>query len=996
MPQPSFWLKVSKKYVVENFESLLEYIKDYNYSPSGDGQGDFGESVRCLAETASDFAAQCRQAKIWEHPQLEVDADTAVRLMAASVLARRKMGVDDHEGILNLIEVLLASGQQLAPDVAASLLRLAIDCMCRRPIESLGFSFVQILPARFIPATLPSLLAATKIGKDPGRKAEFEGKGCLEVSADGIIAAPMNLDSFRRAKCKPALDDAELVRIVEQDAKHLSEVEELLLYYPRLSSALERVRHSRPKVKPEFSIGARMIAEVVFANGYTVRVRTVSPDYKSIEGKLDIPPKFFYYVPRRAFLAQVQVGDVLKVERIERDEYLFTLVDDDFSDFVADYGGEMQGEDVWAVFMSHFRTGIGTRWLTEDGLQVNVGWSVPDGITTEVGAPEKVALTMKELSTDNSGKKILNAAFSEYGDVNVEACNVSRFEEDAYEEFCGRYLEWSKDINGVAIKQDVELDRLESGDVVVAGRLLAVMADAPNISTSKRLERLTMAMTLLKMAGRADADAYVRHRLDYIRAIAGFASGASPMSLMLRRPDELEEVEDSRLRDLVVESLRGYKEQEITHADSTAGRVPGGRHIDAGTPELIRQLVDASNILIDKIDGAEIQRIKKTISSRLGVADCYRFAYSDLPYYGDETETLELKQSCTMPPQNRRSTSAVKNLEMQKYAILKGVCAFLNASQSGDLIVGVSDTGYAVGLKDDIDRLYSAHIISEPNADRLRLYMKNAIDKAFTTLDGSMGGPAITADYVSCDIERAGDNIEVLRIHVKPFPWGVVKFAAPAGSRPDGFADVYCRTSGASTPMAPDAVRTIRMRKKKALGNEDAKMLPIMEAIDEHRCVQLRGYASSYGTSDHKVEPHRILFDLKAVQAFDLKSRSMMLFKLNRIDAVERTSDRWKNESLHRDLDVDIFGMMQSEETPGEMVTVKLTDYALSLLREEFPAVDSKARIEPNGDADRNRFARRLSTEIFSPQGIGRFILGLRREIEIVEGPTLKDYIAKY
>lgn len=996
MPQPSFWLKVSKRYVIENFESLIDYINRYEYSPGGDGHADFEESVECLAETAADLASECRKTEIWSSPQLGIDAETAVRILAASVLARKKTGVDDHDGVLNLIWLLLSSGVQLTPDVARSLLRLAIDCMRCRPIAAFSFSFASISKENFIPGAFAALLGATEVSAEKGRRAEFEGKGCLEVSEQGIVAAPMNLDAFRHEKLKATLEGVEGVRVVEHDEKRPADTAELIDYYGRLNAKLDRVSPSPKRQKPEYPVGARMLAEVTYSGGIKNVMRTISPDYQPLEGKLMLPSRIAYNVPRESFTSQVRVGDIFMVERIQNGDFTFGLVEENISEFMAEYGSELRGEEQWAVFMGNFRKGSGTRWLTESGMLVNVGWSVPDGINADADAQEKALLLIRESTTDNSGTTILNGAFDEDREPEVEPCDVEEFKQYAFKVFCSEYLDWSKPADLPAAQTAEKAEKLDREDVVLAGRLLEKLADDPDLLTSERIEHLTIAMTLLKMAGCMEGYAYVRHRLDYLRRIAEFAAGASPISLQLQRPEALRDVELSRLRDLVVELLRGYKEQEITHASTGDAHVPGARHLDTDTPELIRQLVDASNILIDKIDSAEIHRIKKSIASRLGVADCYHNSYDDMPYYGDETETLEFKQSCTLPPLNRRTTSATKDLEVQKYAILKGVCAFLNSPQGGDLLVGVADSGYATGLTEDIDRLHSARIIAEPTADRLRTYVKNSIDRAFTTVDGSMSGSAITADCVSCNVETPRDNIEVLRIHVKPFPWDVVKFAAPAGKRPEGLADVYSRTSGASTPMSADGIRAIKLRKTSELGNENAKLLPILEAIDEHRCVVLRNYASSSGTSDRKIEPHRILFDLKAVQAFDLTTRRMKLFKLHRAETVERSSDRWKNESLHRDFEVDIFGMMQSDEESGERVVIKLTDFALSLLREEFPGVGAKAEIAPNGAADRARYRWRLSTDIYHPAGIARFILGLKRDIDVVEGPKLKEYIKNY
>lgn len=54
--QPTFWLEVRKEYIVENFESLLRYLKLYNYkADDGNSDGDFDQSYSCLRQVVEDF-----------------------------------------------------------------------------------------------------------------------------------------------------------------------------------------------------------------------------------------------------------------------------------------------------------------------------------------------------------------------------------------------------------------------------------------------------------------------------------------------------------------------------------------------------------------------------------------------------------------------------------------------------------------------------------------------------------------------------------------------------------------------------------------------------------------------------------------------------------------------------------------------------------------------------------------------------------------------------
>lgn len=53
MTQPPFWLKISNRYVIENFEQLLKYVKAYNYVYEDESEdSDFVQTYRHLKSVA--------------------------------------------------------------------------------------------------------------------------------------------------------------------------------------------------------------------------------------------------------------------------------------------------------------------------------------------------------------------------------------------------------------------------------------------------------------------------------------------------------------------------------------------------------------------------------------------------------------------------------------------------------------------------------------------------------------------------------------------------------------------------------------------------------------------------------------------------------------------------------------------------------------------------------------------------------------------------------
>ena len=160
---------------------------------------------------------------------------------------------------------------------------------------------------------------------------------------------------------------------------------------------------------------------------------------------------------------------------------------------------------------------------------------------------------------------------------------------------------------------------------------------------------------------------------------------------------------------------------------------------------------DASNSLIGIINETELNNIKKSIAQKLGVDDEYVAINADRTFYGEESSTLELKKSIVFPPVNRRRFKEVEaEPDVQKWAILKTVCGFLNSELGGDLLLGVNDNGYAEGLDADISELMREGLIKVASNDAYSRYVQSVVEDAFVDADNS--NPI--GDVLGSDIDR--------------------------------------------------------------------------------------------------------------------------------------------------------------------------------------------------------------------------------------------------
>ena len=88
---------------------------------------------------------------------------------------------------------------------------------------------------------------------------------------------------------------------------------------------------------------------------------------------------------------------------------------------------------------------------------------------------------------------------------------------------------------------------------------------------------------------------------------------------------------------------------------------------------------------------------------------------------------------------------------------------------------------------------------------------------------------------------------------------------------------------------------------------------------------------------------------------------------------------------MHEDITQDCFRMNGKEKIP---VTLKMTLKAKNLLVEEYPLASRDLSFEDG--------YWWLRTTVKDLAGVGRFAIGLADQIEIVDSPTLEEYIAGF
>ncbi|MCF0236565.1 MAG: WYL domain-containing protein, partial [Bacteroidaceae bacterium] len=159
----------------------------------------------------------------------------------------------------------------------------------------------------------------------------------------------------------------------------------------------------------------------------------------------------------------------------------------------------------------------------------------------------------------------------------------------------------------------------------------------------------------------------------------------------------------------------------------------------------------------------------------------------------------------------------------------------------------------------------------------------------------------------------------------------------------------------------------------------------IFESIRQERIVMLKGYSSGQRRekTDRLVEAYAFLPGNKEVRCFELTSRMNKTFNLTRVDEVELLDAPWRFATEHRPITTDLFHFSGEAR---HRVVLRLGRLAHNLLLEEVPAAEDLLQAE-EGDT------WLLDAEYCSMKGVGRFVLGLLDDIEVVDSPDFVDYL---
>ncbi len=168
---------------------------------------------------------------------------------------------------------------------------------------------------------------------------------------------------------------------------------------------------------------------------------------------------------------------------------------------------------------------------------------------------------------------------------------------------------------------------------------------------------------------------------------------------------------------------------------------------------------------------------------------------------------------------------------------------------------------------------------------------------------------------------------------------------------------------------------------------ESENIYTLLQAIKQQKQVVLKSYKSgnSKNIRDRIVEPIDFTINYTGVWCYDLEDGQNKVFKTSRIAMVSLLDNSWLYKLNHKKGIIDIFRIQSFNPIA---IQLKLSIVAHNLILEEFP-LSEKYLTKINDDE------YLLETQVGSYLGVGRFVLGLPSEIQIISPQAFKDYISE-
>ena len=379
---------------------------------------------------------------------------------------------------------------------------------------------------------------------------------------------------------------------------------------------------------------------------------------------------------------------------------------------------------------------------------------------------------------------------------------------------------------------------------------------------------------------------------------------------------------------------------------------------------------------------AEAEEVRRKICELIGVSSQYRgvSAVKGGKYGKVENHEVEFKSSYVF-----RNDGKGADIDVQgRDEVFRTVCGFLNAD-GGTLYLGVNDAGDPIrsddyGINADMrwfrDNFQTVLALRSRQPGR-SVVKADTLDHYMQFLNGEKAGFFKESLLANIKIEVTPDE-DAIKISVMPAEYEIAYLFRDKES---GEGTAYMRDGGRTLEMTP-VQKERRMARLKKVSKEMGFIVTIQEAIDQHRKLTFKDYASgnSGKVEDRFVVPVNFFYNDENVYCYDLRERKYKQFRLKRISAIETEFENpYYPLPQMAPKKADVFRWL--DEGESYHIKLRMEVGAKNYLIEEYSCAE---KLPPEELYREGRDKWILDTRVYGLCAVRRFYLGLADKIEIL------------
>lgn len=159
----------------------------------------------------------------------------------------------------------------------------------------------------------------------------------------------------------------------------------------------------------------------------------------------------------------------------------------------------------------------------------------------------------------------------------------------------------------------------------------------------------------------------------------------------------------------------------------------------------------------------------------------------------------------------------------------------------------------------------------------------------------------------------------------------------------------------------------------------------LFQAVRQERMAVFHDYRSARQDepADYVVEPYLFMADNMEVRAYELSTGCNRTFRVDSIGRVEMLDMLWTHTAAHAPFYTDLFHFSGEQRF---RVKLLMGHVATGLLLENYPGADAYMKLADDGRHE-------LDVPVCSFAGVGRFVLGIFSDIEVLGSPEFIEWL---